>query len=371
MARKSQANKLADSLKSVEWLGAVVTWSSGRDGTSHKHADVVAALVEANLNPDVAKEFLPRHAFSRAMRQLKDQRIIDVFRENESEVIFQFTRKEETADELKFTRETFVTLNKVTGAILSDVPEVSKQASAALAEAMESRQTADITRIVQKLFDDHADLIPLRDAGGVYFVPQEYVDFTKQVGKFLEKLGGRIDVIPMPKGTPDGDKAIQNAVAGSIEGLIADHLEAVESFEKSTRKDTIDRQAERIRDTRVRIEAYAHYLGTRQRELISQAAKATKRLKAKMEEIGGGATAYTTYDWDAILDGKVHKLEQGEDFLGKAVSCLTRARKHASDRGLKVRTKVLEDGKYIVLQAVPGDTAKSDRGDVKEVVAAE
>lgn len=350
--KRARANELKDQLSHLKWLGIIVTWSSGPDGSTHKQSQVTAALTAANLDSKYSRELLPRHGFARAARKLSDERIIEIFSQNETEIVFQFTKMHLGDAEWEYNREAFVVLNKITGTVTSDNHGLAVTAQAALDDAMEARTTADITRIVQRLFEDHSDLIPIRDAGGVYFVPQEHSLFADKVEMFLKALGGRLDRIPVPEGTEAGDRAIQNAVGGAMEKLIEDHMLAVKGFEVNTRKDTIARAADKIRDTRVRIEAYAHYLGERQKDLLNKIEEANEKLRQQVAAIGGGAQAYTEYDWDKILDGKVHQLVQGEDFLGQAMSTLTRARTLAKRAGKKIRATVREEGKIIILQAV-------------------
>lgn len=352
-AKQSKIVELNDQLKALKWLGCIVTWSSGPDGSTHKQSDVTAALTKAGLDPAISRELAPRNAFARAAKKLSDERVIDVFKQQGDEMVFQFTKMHLGEVEWEFNREAFMALNKITGTVTSDNHDLAIVAQAELDSAMETRTTADITRIVQRLFEEHADLIPVRDAGGVYFVPQEHAEFTERVSIFLEALKGRIDCIPVPEGTPAGDKAIQNAVAGTMDKLIDDHMLAVKMFEPNTRKDTIERAADKIKTTRVKIEAYAHYLGERQKDLLGKIKDANQLLKEQVEKIGGGAPAYSDYDWDVILDGKVHQLEQGEDFLGQAASTLTRARQLAKRVGKKIRASVRNEGKTIILQAVP------------------
>ena len=349
--KQARAANLLEGLKSLRWLGVIVTWSSGADGSTHKQSEVTAALAKAGLDPKTSRELLPRHAFARAAKKMSEERVIDVFKEGQDEIVFQFTKKHLDANQWQFNKEAFITLNKTTGTVTSDDFDLAKVAQDEVDKATETRTTADITKIVQRSFEEHADLIPMRDAGGVYFVPQEHSEFADKVEIFLSALGGRIDRIPIPEGTQAGDKAIQNAVSSTMEKLIEDHMLAVKGFETNTRKDTISRAAEKIKHTRVKIEAYAHYLGERQKDLLKEVDKANDLLKEQVEKIGGGANAYTEYDWGKILDGKVHKLVKDEDFMGLAITVATRARANAKERGLKVRIAVRDEGKVVILQA--------------------
>lgn len=56
------------------------------------------------------------------------------------------------------------------------------------------------------------------------------------------------------------------------------------------------------------------------------------------------------YDWDTLLNGKIYKLKQGEDFQCKTITFSTLARSSARRRGLSLNTST--EGDSIVIQAV-------------------
>lgn len=56
------------------------------------------------------------------------------------------------------------------------------------------------------------------------------------------------------------------------------------------------------------------------------------------------------YDWDEILDGTARAFEAGEDFTCKPESFVGQARNVASERGVKIATRVLDDEVQIQAQ---------------------
>lgn len=64
------------------------------------------------------------------------------------------------------------------------------------------------------------------------------------------------------------------------------------------------------------------------------------------------SVARSQYDWDTILDGKIHSLTPGSDFDCKPVTMKTRVRAVAKKMGLGVRVATTKEGD-IVIQAVP------------------
>lgn len=344
--KQSKREMLKHKLSEFEWLGVIVTWSTGYEKI-HKYEDVLAALQQCELDVSLASEFLPRHAFTRAAKHLSEDRIIDIVCEDQDKIKFQFTAKYMSEMQWHFSLECFIYLDKRNGTITSDNRLVEEEARKWFDFAMKNRTNSDITRIVQKLFEQNADLIPLRNAGGVYFVPHEHIEFVSRVAAFLEKLGGRLDQIPVPKGTPAGDKAIQDAVNTSIEKLIDEYNSAVDEFDVNTRRQTVEKMSARIKEIRVKIEAYHHYLGERQKELMEKLKVANEHLVEKVKQIGGGKEA--KYDWNKILDGKIYSLKKGEDFDIKPQSFAISAYIAAKKRGLKLLYKV--NGDEVVVQA--------------------
>ena len=55
----------------------------------------------------------------------------------------------------------------------------------------------------------------------------------------------------------------------------------------------------------------------------------------------------SSYDWDALLSGKIPQLEEGTDFRCKAATFATLARSQAKKRGMGVRISKVEGGLVI------------------------
>lgn len=269
-------------------LGEIITWSAGKD--SHVHSSVVTALKDAGLDETVARELLPRQAFGRACKKLTEERVIDVVNEDGRELKFQFTKRyvDEVGGEKgwKYERECYLTLDKELGKVACPGnPTLEAAAQVELDRCMEARTSSDITKIVQKLFDKEADLFPVRDQGGVYFVPQTYAAFVEKVDAFLSKLGGRTNRFPVPADTQQGDRSVQEAILNGLSLVIEDHREAVQEFGLDTRHDTIQRQAEKIKATRVKVEAYAQYLNDKKDEMLQAVEDANLALQERVKQL--------------------------------------------------------------------------------------
>lgn len=274
--------------KGAPLLGEVITWQSG-GGTSH--AAVLAALKGQGLDLDVASEFLPRSAFTRAAKKLADERVIDQVNEDGTGIKFQFTKRHlkdaaSGGKEWEYKPECFLELDKQLGKVSCPAdPDLAAHAQELLDQAMEARTSSDVTKIVQKLFDRQADLFPVRDQGGVYFVPDRFSGFTDRVEAFLSGIGGRVSRFPVPAGTPRGDRAVTDAVADGLKSLVEEHNRTVDGFGADNRFGTVQAQGERIKRTRAKVEAYAEYLKDRAGELSLAVDEADERLRQKIKAL--------------------------------------------------------------------------------------
>lgn len=263
-------------------LGEIITWNMGSAGKLD-HQQIKAALSAADLDPDVAREILPRHAFTRAARSMRSDRTIDKVNDGDNEIIFQFTRKFLRGQKIEFQPETFVRLNKTTGKVSCEVTSIQELAQAEVDRCTVERTTSDVTSIIQKLFDNgSADMFPIRDQGGAYFVPAEHIKFNEQIDRFVNHLGGSVVRFPIMK-SKVGNASVAASIKDTMEAMIGAHNEAVDGFTLSTGKSTIEAQAEKIKATRVKLQAYADYLGRSKAALLKEVEAANKALTAKVK----------------------------------------------------------------------------------------
>jgi len=266
-------------------LGEVIAWAC--PGLSVTHTALVAALEAADLDPAVARELAPRHAFARACRTLSDRRIIRHVAEDANTIKFQFTAESRNDDKFEYTLETMLTLDKQTGLVTCELAGLATTAQEELDRCIAVRKGGDVTRIVQKLFERQADLFAIRPAGGTYFVPQRHAAFIDKVQDFLNRVGGRLLRFPVPAGTSEGDRSVTQAVADGLAAVVAEHRHAVAQFGEDTREDTLKRAAERIRTTKYKLTVYAEYLAGEKERLDRAVASAEAELREKVAQIAG------------------------------------------------------------------------------------
>ena len=268
-------------------LGEVIAWAC--PGLAVPHLTLVEALRDAGLDESVARELAPRHAFARACKRLSDRRIIRPVAEDATSVTFQFTAESRSGARFEYELETMLTLDKQTGKVSCDLPGLAALAQEELDRCVAARTGSDVTRVVQRLFERTADLFPVRPQGGAYFVPAAHAEFVDRVQAFLGRVGGRLYRFPVPAGTREGDRSVQEAVAAGLAEAAAEHRRAVAAFDADTRADTLERAAERIRKTRFKVEAYAEYLAGEKARLEAELSVAAAELRAKVEALSASA----------------------------------------------------------------------------------
>ena len=265
---------------SQKMLGEIITWKI--QGVAISHADLLAGLMASDLDCDVAKELAPRNAFARACSKLDSERIIRKIAEDNATITFQFTREANEGGKFHYYFESLLFLDKHSGNITSENLELEQLAKEEFGRCMAARTANDVTRLVQRLFERHADLFSIRDQGGVYFVPELHHDFITKVERFVRNIGGSLQRFPIPAGSPQGDRAVKEAVAHGLQAIIDEHLQAVQKFGEDTRPDTLRRAEEKVRATKLKIEGYSFYLDKKREDLEASLQQASELLRSRM-----------------------------------------------------------------------------------------
>lgn len=268
-----------------ELLGEIVTWDVECSILSYN--DVIQSLSNAGLDPDAAKEMSPRSAFGRAVKDLKKERAIDKVTTEHGVIKFQFTGKAVKDGRVDYDYECMVELNTDTGAIkCQESPQREAEIQSLFAHAMQTRNAQDVSRMVQRLFQDHADLYPINKRKGVaYFVPEQHREFSAKVDAFLKGIGGALSRFPVPKGTPEGNASVRDAVSAGLAGLVAELNQTVEEWDDTTRSSTMDKALERWKVINHKVEAYATYLESKQGDLLEQLEQAKEKLRQRVLEL--------------------------------------------------------------------------------------
>ena len=267
----------------VVLLGEVVCWKVPT-GTVIRHADMVAALQGAGLDASAARVLCKRHAFVRACRELSADRIVRRLHEDNGLVTFQFTAEVLDAGQFRYDFEATVSMDKATGAVTGSDPALAQRVETELNACEEDRTVTDITRVVNVLFRRHADLFPIREQGGAYFVPQAHAAFIGQVEQFLAALGGRLARFPIPDGTPQGNTSVSTAVADGLTDILAEYEASIAVIDCNTRDSTLDRAFQLVQAAAAKVHFYRQYLGSHAARLEDHVAWLGKMLRDRKEE---------------------------------------------------------------------------------------
>ena len=80
-------------------------------------------------------------------------------------------------------------------------------------------------------------------------------------------------------------------MAAGLAALIDDHRKAVAAFGADTREDTLERAADKIRQTRLKVEGYAALLSDEKARLDRELAAARAELRLKVEQLAATPAA--------------------------------------------------------------------------------
>lgn len=243
-------------------LGEIVTWHSPKEVS---HDAIVKALADSGMPASLAPDLQNRNAFKRAVSSLEEKRIVRKVTETENgDILFQLTEEAFDGTTYEYNNEGVVILNKDTGQIRGSVPEpLLDRVRDGLAHELSVRHTADITRMLQRVYDRSGDIVPLRPSGGVYFVPAKFRLVCDQVEKFMTLIGGDLRRVEVPAGGKSElniAKAVNDDVVSMANELVVSAREL--SGEKDVSKQRMKNLLEKINAGRTRLEFYRVMLGT-------------------------------------------------------------------------------------------------------------
>lgn len=194
----------------------------------------------------------------------------------------QITREETVSDALTYTREASLKLNDQTQQIDCDDPGIAAMLPETIKTVHDTRTASDVTRIVQRLVEDAgSDLIPVREQGGAYFVPDGH-SVIGRVGIFLKNIGGELSKFACTLGH-GSDESIANTITDYLLKQIGELKESVEELnEGGIRSDVKSRRLSRVAELRDRIRAYHTLIQAQESKLEQELTRAEATLLAKL-----------------------------------------------------------------------------------------
>ena len=269
-------------MTTFDTVGEIVTWESP---TAIKFSDLKQALAAAGLKESLARDMLPRNAFSRACRELEKNRIIKQIKEKETdkELVFQFTGEylSDTDGEYHYSKECDLTVSKITGKVLCAIADLQDRAQVLLDNEMSVRRSSDVTRIVQKIFDEYeGDLVTLRKSGGCYFVPDKHRNLVEMVEAFLSHIGGCLR-----RFNTNSRQAAGSALQGHIKDLLQQFRESCKEITRDSSDSLTGRRVATLKTIRGKVEAYHGILGSHMEEIEREIEASNKMLRTRINSM--------------------------------------------------------------------------------------
>lgn len=194
----------------------------------------------------------------------------------------QITREEVVADDLTYTREASIKLDEHTHQVVCDEPTIAAMLPSTTSEVHDTRTASDVTRIIQAIVSAcGSDLIPVREQGGAYFIPQGQGIIT-QLNTLLEGIGGELTTFACTLGH-GSDESIANTITDYLLKQVGELQESIDELnEKGIRSDVKSRRLSRVADLRERVGAYATLIQAGSSKLNEALNKAEVTLLAKI-----------------------------------------------------------------------------------------
>jgi hypothetical protein len=277
---------------SPKLMGNVVSFSPPDEVA---YSTLRQALADASWDADIAREMIPRDAFSRAAKALKKDRVIDAVEETDSTIAFQLTRREISNGQADYTRETSLTLDKNTGKVTGENADLASTAEKLVAQHIGKRSRSDVMRILKKVYDSKkAELVVVSDAGGVYFVPDEHGNLLDETDKVLKGIGGKFrSRFRVFFGDPEAENSAAENLFSHLTGLITEWREKSAAIDSDSRPFMVERRKAAMEEIRAKLESYRGLLSTYAETIETDIGTAESELLARI------AGAVTDDDPDA------------------------------------------------------------------------
>lgn len=261
-------------------LGTIVTW---RVPSSVSLGKLREALTASGLGETLAGDMLPRNALSRALREMKEGRVIRTLRREGDLLYFQFTAEHFDETEITYSKEAELTLNMETGAIECTTEQIAEHARTLLGEHLGKRLTSDLTRLVQRIYESkRADLVPIREQGGAYFVPDMHRELVNSTRQLLDAIGGKLRSFDVRLGSGDTSASVADSLSDYLTDLIGEFRASCEDINNESSKRSTDARHARIAELRRKLECYGGLLSTYSEVINGQIAAAEQELLAKL-----------------------------------------------------------------------------------------
>jgi hypothetical protein len=243
-------------------LGTIVSW---RVPSNVAYELLQTSLGDAGFDAEMAGELQPAHALSRAFNEMRKGRVIRKTGRDGDAIGFQFTKEwlDDHAKEVHYDKEAQLFMDAKTGAVTCpDNADIAELARKLMTEHHAKRMTSDLTRLLHRIYASfRADLIPIREQGGAYFVPDIHSDLVNRTKKLLDSIGGNLRRFDVRLGSDETAESVANSMSEYLTSLLEEFKEACDGVTGDSRKDVIEHRVETIGELRRKLDLYRGLLG--------------------------------------------------------------------------------------------------------------
>lgn len=298
VAKRSRLiNQLTEDNVSISILGYLVWWSIRNvDIDQERFAE---CLEECEIDEKYAREHNYLSAFKRALHNMEEARIIRIVEESPVRILCQFTaeNKVETKRDgprFDYDPETVIHIDKIVykkakdfaQALVKGDEQIKKQLVEHYQKEKIRYNSNDITRYIQKILNDQADILSLRDQGCLYFIPSGYAATMEKVQRLVRMIqsGNTFECVPLPD-VRASRSLVSTAVTAETE-LTFDKLETEVAAMLQTGQEVTevwkDTRLRRLRQLRKRLSDYAEVLGDEGDKMVAS----TEKLEEQIVKVG-------------------------------------------------------------------------------------
>lgn len=276
MNRSTLVQTFTDGSNSFDILGYIAWWNVRNVDLTRD--ELVTRLQNCGLSEAFARVHNYRSAFIRALKDMEAQRIIRKVEENTAKLVYQFTAEnllDEAGDDgirLQYDPETVVVIDKdkyrktqVFAECVTSRADIKDRVVDLFNDKKERYNSSDMTRIVQRIFNSRADFVALREQGGVYFIPAEFVGVLQSVSNLVNSVGNsNFQYMPLPN-VENSRAAVSAAINDEMHVDLTKLDEEIDEMinGKEVSDNWCEHRVRKIQNLKERVERYSELLDTK------------------------------------------------------------------------------------------------------------
>lgn len=289
-------------------------WCDLRVNTRIGYATLLQHMHTAGLDPKLARKLAPSYAFTRAVRELAHAKLVDRVTWTQDAVTFQIASRVKVADGIDYQRLATVTLDRATGTITCPDAQIEQQARQMFAAKVEERRTTDITRLINRVLEQHRNKSAFPMKGGVWFLVHALKPLADQLTTFIRLIGGTVTrwviydttvtVNPAQPSQPVVDpnvSQVQTVVVDSFQETLAEMQTHIDALRPDSGKRQVANARKRLAEISTDLHYNARIIGEQLGRLEDYLAWCEILLR---DNVTPTAPAYKEADCDGTDDGQ-------------------------------------------------------------------